>query len=177
MKGGKQCVYRGQVVVLELETVALPNGSRLRMESVRHPGGAAVVARDGQGRVCVLRQYRPVLQDWVWELPAGKIEAGEPPLETAQRELAEEAGVVAASWRELGEIVSSPGVFDECIHLFLADSLAEADSSHVDEHEVFERHWLPFEQLLQWARDGRLQDAKSIVALWRAAEYLPGKDR
>ncbi len=176
MNGDRQCVYRGRVVTLELETVALPNGSRLRMESVRHPGGAAVVARDGQGRVCMLRQYRPVLRDWVWELPAGKIEADEPALETARRELAEEAGVVAASWRGLGEIVSSPGVFDERIHLFLAASLAEADAVNADEHEVFECHWLPFEELLHWARDGRLQDAKSIIALWRAAGHLSSKD-
>ncbi len=175
MGGDKQCVYRGQIVAVELETVALPNGSQLRMESVRHPGGAAVVARDGQGRVCMLRQYRPVLQAWVWELPAGKIEAGEPPQETARRELAEEAGLMAAAWRELGEIVSSPGVFDERIHLFLATSLSAADPCDLDEQEIFERHWLPFEELLQWARDGRIQDAKSIIALWRAAEVQQGK--
>ena len=171
MSGARRCVYRGRIVTVEVETVALPNGSRLRMESVRHPGGAAVVARDARGRVCMLRQYRPVLDDWVWELPAGKIEAGEPPLETARRELAEEGGVAAAAWHELGEIVSSPGVFDERIHLFLATALTRARASAAERHEVFERHWLPLDELLRWAAVGRIQDAKSIVALWRAAMF------
>ncbi len=167
MTESRRRVYRGRIVTLEVATVALPNGARLRMECVRHPGGAAVAALDGEGRVCLLRQYRPVLEDWIWELPAGKIEAGEPPLETARRELAEEAGVTAAQWQALGEVVSSPGVFDERIHLYLARGLTPVTGVAHEPAEVFERHWLPLETALAWAGEGRIQDAKSIIALLR----------
>ncbi|HHH36207.1 MAG TPA: NUDIX hydrolase [Gammaproteobacteria bacterium] len=171
MAENQRHLYRGQIVTLEVATVLLPNGACLRMECVRHPGGAAVVALDGEGRVCLLRQYRPVLADWVWELPAGKIEAGEPPLETARRELAEEAGVTAAEWRSLGVIVSSPGVFDERIHLFLARGLAPAAAEMEREAtEVFERHWLPLDMARCWAEEGRIQDAKSVIALLRVRD-------
>lgn len=171
--GNKRRIFQGRIVSLELTTVTLPDGECLEMECVRHPGGAAVVALDAAGRVCLLRQYRPVLEAWCWELPAGKIDGGESPLFTAQRELAEEAGVVAQDWQVLGRIVSSPGVFDECIHLYLARRLTPTAVDH-ERGEVFERHWLPFEEVLRWAADGRLEDAKSIAALYRAAHYQEG---
>jgi len=138
------------------------------MEIVHHPGGAAVVALDRQHRVCLLRQYRHAIGGWIWELPAGKIDYHEPPLETARRELTEEAGVEAGNWHSLGEMISSPGVCDEIIQLFLATDLQHVDSAP-EEHEVFERHWIPWSQALQWVHDGTLNDAKSVVALLRAA--------
>ena len=107
--GGRVSVYRGRLIELGLETAVLPNGATIELEIVRHPGGAVVLALDEADRVCLLRQYRHVVGDWIWELPAGVIEAGEDPLETAQRELREEAGLVAAQWRELGTMLPSPG--------------------------------------------------------------------
>ncbi len=157
---------------MAVETVSLPNGTRLEMEIVRHPGGAAVVALNEQGQVCLLYQYRHAVGGWLWELPAGKIEPGESPLETACHELEEEAGVHAGCWRELGSIVSSPGVFNERIHLFLATGLREV-AHEAEIHEVFERHWVPFGEALAWARQGRIQDAKSVAALFRAREHVP----
>lgn len=164
-------IFRGRIIEVELETVVLPNGSTLELETVRHPGGAAVVALDAQERICLLRQYRPVIGDWMWEVPAGKIDDGEPPFATARRELAEEAGIAAARWEELGHMVSSPGVFTERVHLYLArDLTAVPDTPHPG--EIFELHWVPLRDALAQARGGTLSDAKSVIAVFRAAALL-----
>src|ERR1044071_6203458 len=99
--------FRGRVITVTVDDVILPNGHRAQLELVHHPGGAAVVAIDETGRVCLLRQYRHAAGDWIWELPAGKLEPGEPPLGTAQRELIEEAGLHAREWASLGRLLSS----------------------------------------------------------------------
>lgn len=162
--------FEGHIVTVEVEDVILPNGSRMAMEVVRHPGGAAVVALDERDRVCLLRQYRPAVGQWIWEVPAGKIDDGEPPLETARRELAEEAGLAAERWQALGSILSSPGILDERIHLFRAGGLKAVDHSPHD-HEVFEVHWLAFDEALRRAESGEIEDAKSAAALMRTASH------
>ncbi|MEY2854373.1 MAG: hypothetical protein RL030_1505 [Pseudomonadota bacterium] len=160
--------YRGRVVTVNVETVELPNGKVADFEVIHHPGGAAVVAIDAQDRVCLLRQYRAAVRDWVWELPAGRLEPGEPPIETARRELVEEAGLEALQWRELGSILSSPGVFAEVLHLYLAEGLVEVPD-HREEYELFEAHWIDYSEAVRRAMDGRIRDAKTLVALLRAA--------
>ena len=164
-------IYKGRIISVASEAVVLPNGQLLEMAVVHHPGGAAVVALDGQRRVCLLRQYRPALNLWLWELPAGKIDHGEPPLNTAQREFAEEAGQIAVRWDHLGEIVSSPGVFTERVSLFLARDLAPVEN-RPEIHEVFEVHWAPFDDAVQRAREGKICDAKSVIGLLRADAWL-----
>ena len=166
-------VFQGRVLTLNLEQVRLPNGRVVELEIAHHPGGAAVVAVDAAGRVCLLRQFRHAAGGWLTELPAGKLDAGEPPLECARRELAEEAGVVAKRWEKLGEFFSSPGVLTEVIHLFLARDLAAVDA-RPEEHEVLEARWVPFEEAVALAASGRLQDAKSLIGLLWAREYLDG---
>lgn len=171
MKPEKQTLqFRGRVISVTTDEVVLPNGHRTVLEVVHHPGGAAVVALDAQQRVCLLKQYRYVAGGWLWELPAGKLEPSEPPLATAQRELLEEAGVSAGQWQSLGSVLSSPGVFGEVLHLYLASELRAATAAH--EHaEVIEVHWLPFEEAFQWALDGTIRDAKSVIALLRAFNF------
>ena len=163
--------FRGRVITVNVEKVRLPNGREADFEIVHHPGGAAVVALDDQRRVCLLRQFRPAAADWVWELPAGRLEPHEPPLETARRELVEEAGRRAERWRDLGAILSSPGVFDEVLHLFLAEQLASVPEQR-EEYEVMEVHWIDFEEAVRRALDGRIRDAKTIVALLRTQALL-----
>lgn len=160
-------IYRGKIIELTLDRVTLPNGRETELEIVHHPGGAAVVALDTNGNVCLLRQFRHAAGGWLWELPAGKLDPGEPPLATAQRELMEEAGLRAANWQSLGRLLSSPGVFTEVIHLFLARGLTPV-ASNAGEHELIEVHWLPFRQALAMARDGEIADAKSVAGLFRA---------
>jgi len=164
-------VYKGKIIDIQIEKVTLPNGHEFEMEVVQHPGGAAVVALDEQGRVCLLRQYRHVAEAWLWELPAGKIDADEPPLETAQRELAEEAGLIAAQWQSLGMIFTSPGVFKEQIHLYLARELSHVASAHETE-EVIEIRWFDFKQAFDWAKNGQISDAKTLAGILRSIELL-----
>jgi 8-oxo-dGTP pyrophosphatase MutT (NUDIX family) len=168
MKPEDQIVhFRGRVITVTTDEVVLPNGHRAKLEVVHHPGGAAAVALDSKGRVCLLRQYRYVAGGWIWELPAGKLEPNEPPLETARRELIEEAGVGAKHWQSLGAVFSSPGVFAEVLHLYYATDLEPSTAAH--EHaEVIEVHWVPFAEAYEWAMNGQISDAKTIIALARA---------
>jgi 8-oxo-dGTP pyrophosphatase MutT (NUDIX family) len=166
-------LYRGRIVHLGLETVVLPGGRSIELEIVRHPGGAAVAAVDEKDRVCLVHQYRHAGGGWMWELPAGKIDNQEDPKSTARRELREEGGVEAQRWRSLGRMHSSPGVFDEVIHLFLAQGLTHTGQG-LEEDEVLEVHWLDLNQALQWAVSGEITDAKTVVGLFRAAASLGG---
>jgi len=163
--------FRGRVITVNVETVTLPNGRRAQLEIVHHPGGAAIVALDAAGRVCILRQYRHAGGGYQWELPAGKLEPGEPPFMTAQRELVEEAGVEARDWRSLGTMLPSPGVFTEVIHLFLARDLAPREQAH-EEHEVIEVHWIPLAEAWQRAVSGEFRDAKTAMGLLRVQALL-----
>jgi len=164
-------VYSGRVIDLEICEVILPNGVATRLELIRHPGGAAVVALDEKNRVCMLRQYRHAAEAWLWALPAGKIDNREPHLETAHRELADEAGVSASDWISLGQVLPSPGVFCEVIYLWLARGLSEV-SQAPEEDELLEVHWLDFEEAWAMAIDGRIRDGKTLAGLLRAQSYL-----
>lgn len=164
-------VFRGIVISVDAGPVQLPNGRSAYYEIVRHPGGAAVVAVDGSGRVCLLRQYRPAGGGWVWELPAGRLEPGEPPESTARRELLEEAGCEAGQWQSLGSILSSPGVFDEVIHLYLARDLVQREAHH-EQHEVIEVHWVALAEAARQAAEGEIRDAKTVIGLMRAATRM-----
>lgn len=163
-----QPVYTGRIVRLGIESLRLPNGTPLELEVVRHPGGAAVVALDTQGQVCLLRQYRHAAGGWLWELPAGKLEPGESPQTTAARELLEEAGLQAGTWEQLGEVLTTPGFCDEVIHLFLARELREVPACP-EAHELIEVHWIAFDTALQQVREGSIRDAKTMLGLLLAA--------
>jgi 8-oxo-dGTP pyrophosphatase MutT (NUDIX family) len=168
MKPDKQTLhFSGRVIRVTTDEVMLPNGHRALLEVVHHPGGAAAVALDGEQRVCLLRQYRYVADGWLWELPAGKLEPHEPPLLTAQRELGEEAGIAARHWHSLGTVLSSPGVFSERLHLFLASGLTPAPSA-LERAEVIEVHWVSLAQACDWALDGTITDCKTALGLLRA---------
>lgn len=163
-------IYQGRIIDLWLERITLPNESQLDLEIVRHPGGAAIVALDEQSRLCLLRQYRHAIGGFIYELPAGKIDDQEPPLETARRELEEEAGMRAGDWQSLGRMYSSPGFCDEVIHLYLARDLTPVPIRH-EEHEVIEVEWVPFDEALERAANGDIDDAKSVTALFRASQF------
>jgi ADP-ribose pyrophosphatase len=164
-------VFTGRVIQVNVEDVRLPNDHLAKLEMVHHPGGAAIVALDDMGRVCLVRQYRHAANGYIWEFPAGKIDDKEPPLQTAQRELEEEAGRRAREWRSLGDFLPSPGFLTEVVYLFLATGLTEV-SNRLEASEVLEAHWLPFDEVLRMAHSGELRDGKSLAALLRAAAYV-----
>src|SRR5688500_13943025 len=165
--------FRGRVITVNVETVRLPNGHVATLEIVHHPSGAAVVALDHAERVCLLRQFRHAGGGWVWELPAGKLEPPEPPLETAQRELIEEGAVSGRKWRSLGTCLTSPGVFTEVLHLFLATELEPAAAAP-EASEVFEVHWMALEDACREALGGAIRDGKTAIGLLRAWHLLHG---
>jgi ADP-ribose pyrophosphatase len=170
MNESSRRIYTGRVVTLDVENVRLPNGHLATLEIVGHPGGAAVVALNSGGEVCLLRQYRHVAGGWLWEIPAGKLD-GKTPDATARAELAEEAGCAASDWQSLGHVVSSPGVFREVVHLYLARGLTPVAAAP-EREEVFEVSWVPLAQAVERALRGDIVDAKSVVALLRAADRL-----
>lgn len=159
-------IYQGRVLRFTVEEVRLPNHHVATLEMAHHPGGAAIVALDDEQRICLVRQYRHAVRDWIWEIPAGKIDDREPPLTTAQRELAEEAGREASEWHSLGEFLPSPGFLTEVVHLFFATQL-KVVQNNLEATEVLEAHWIPFQQALAMAESGELRDGKSLAALLR----------
>jgi 8-oxo-dGTP pyrophosphatase MutT (NUDIX family) len=171
-------VHTGRVLTLNLERVRLPNGRVAELEIAHHPGGAAIVALDADQRVCLLRQFRHAAGGWITELPAGKLDNREPPIECAQRELAEEVGMSARRWERLGQFFSSPGVLTEIIHVFMARELTPCASA-TEEHEVLEPRWVPLGEALRSADAGGLPDAKTVIGLaWaraRLADEATGK--
>lgn len=172
----KREIYAGRVLRLNVETVRLPNGHVTDLEIMHHPGGAAVVALDECGRVCLLHQFRHAVGGYVWELPAGKLEPGEAPAVTAARELVEEAGRSARRWDPLGHSISSPGVFTETVHLYLARELGVAAQAH-EAAEVLEIHWIDFSEALRRAAAGDIADSKTVLGLWRAQCLLEREAR
>ncbi|MBT8115753.1 MAG: NUDIX hydrolase, partial [Arenicella sp.] len=127
-------IYQGKLIQLHHEKVALPGGKHTFFDIVRHPGGAVIAAINEQEEICLLKQWRHALQEYIWELPAGCLETGESPLSTARRELEEEAGVTAEQWHELGQLCTSPGFCNEILYLFEARVLTGSTINH-DEAE------------------------------------------
>ncbi len=166
MKPARKTIYRGAIVDLGVETVRLPNRRTVELEIVRHPGGAVVIAEDARGNIALLRQFRHAAGGWIWELPAGLIEVGETPLQTAQRELREETGCVAVDWRALGVLLMTPGFCDERLHVFCARELTIGAPAR-EEDELMELHWTPPARAVQMAVGGEMDDAKSVAALLR----------
>ena len=157
-------VFRGSFLRLRRDVVLLPDGQRTVREYVQHPGAAVIAARHDDGRIVLERQHRyPHRRDFL-ELPAGKLETGEPHLETAKRELLEETGYAARHWRRLGVIHNAIAYSDEAIEMFLATGL-EKRAAKLDAGEFLEVMEAPFEETLAMVRDGRITDAKTVAAL------------
>src|SRR5580692_2374677 len=164
-------LHRGRIIEVSTEVLRYSNGREHELELVRHPGAAAVVAMDGSNRVCVVRQYRHGVEDFLWEIPAGKLDAGEQPAVCAVRELQEETGVTADRWTALGLYVPAPAIFTEVIHLYLARDLQVGPASP-DADEELELQWLPLEQAIRHVLEGEWNDGKTAMALWRAQYQL-----
>ena len=170
-----ETVFAGRVITLRRDTVAMPGGGTSVREVVTHPGAVAVVALDDDERVVLLRQYRHPVGQHLWELPAGLRDAdGEPPLETAKRELAEEAQLAAARWSLLTTTYATPGFCDEHVLVYLAEDLTEVDlpEGFTVEHEeadmTLER--VPLHDAVQRVYDGDIRNASAVIGLLAAAQ-------
>jgi len=174
-------IFSGVLLHVYRDQVELADGGTSVREIVHHPGGAAVVALDGEGNVYMERQFRYPYHKVVTEIPAGKLEPGEDPFNAIQRELKEELGATAGRWDALGYVMPSVGYTDEMLYLFLARELSFG-ATHMDEDEFLEPFKLPFAEALAQAAEGRINDGKTVAALFRAdqllrAEHSPRADR
>lgn len=157
-------IYNGKIFNLRRDEI-LHFGKRAAREIVEHPGGAAVLAaRDGF--VYLVRQYRHPYRCYILEVPAGKVEKGEAPRETALRELAEETGIIAAGLEEAGTIYPSPGYTDEVIHLFYTDNFTATPESRPDSDEFLEAAKYPVAEVYNLVDAGKITDAKTLVLLY-----------
>lgn len=164
-------VHDGRIVRLSVDTVRLPNGHVHDLELIRHPGAAAVVPLLDDGRVLLVRQYRYATGGWLLEVPAGKLDAGEPPETCARREVEEETGYRAGRLDGLGWIWTTPGFTDERIWLYVARGL-EPTAQRLQEDEILEVEALPLERAVALAAGGEIVDGKSVAALFRAFRFL-----
>lgn len=170
----RRTVYRGKIVNLDLEDVTLPNGHRMTIEMIRHSGAAAVVPVLPNGEVVLIRQYRHAAGGWVFEVPAGRLDAGEEPEACARRELEEEAGYRAGRMERMAAIFSTPGFTDEKIHIFLARDLTPVPHDR-EPDEVIEVVTMPMAEAVRKIESGEIVDGKTICALMMASRRLDGK--
>jgi len=159
---GRRVLCRGRRMVFG-QVLADLGGREVWFDALLHGGAVAVLAVEG-GRVLLERQFRPVIGEWIYEIPAGTIEEGEEPVETARRELVEETGYEPARLTHLLTIYPSPGTSTERIHVFLAEDLRYR-GARLEEDEAIETLWVPLSEALEMIRRGDIRDAKTIVAL------------
>lgn len=162
----RQAVFQGQVLDVGLEEHLLPDGRHATFEIIRHPGGAAVLPLLDDGRVVLIRQFRPAAGRMIYEIPAGRLEPGEPAEACAARELIEEAGYEAATLAPLGGFWSTVGFCDEYIHLFLGRGL-KAVQRCLEPDEFIELCPMPLDDAMQQVASGGIADSKTQLALLR----------
>jgi ADP-ribose diphosphatase len=159
-------VYGGVLLHVHRDSVRLPDGNVATREYIDHPGAVAIVPLLEGDAVLLERQYRYPHGRVMIEIPAGKIDRGEEPLQTARRELLEETGRVAAAWRHLGTIHPLVAYSNERIELFLATEVATTPRPpKLDHGEFLETFTLPLAEALDWVRDGRITDSKTMIGL------------
>ncbi len=164
LQAGRRVIYRGRKIDLALQPVVLGDGSTAEREVVVHRGAVALLPMVDRDHVCLIRNYRYTVGRTLWEVPAGTIDPGESPDETAPRELTEETGYTAGRVVRVAEWLVSPGVMDERMYLYLCEDLVPGPTSHQPD-ERLEPAVVAWDEAVRMVEDGRIEDAKSIVAI------------
>ena len=141
------------------------NGFEINRSVVRHPGSAVMMAVDKKNRILLVRQYRLPAEKEMWELPAGRLDDGEKPLQAAKRELAEETGYKAKKWEKLASFFASPGYVQERMTIFRATGLTAGDATPMDDERI-ETRWFKRKEVAEMIRDGKIEDAKTIIGFF-----------
>lgn len=157
-------IYKGRVVTLRVDTVELPNGKAGVREVIEHQGAAAVVALTDESELVLVRQFRYPFSSALWEIPAGKLDPGETPLDCAKRELLEETGATAKEYIDLGVYYPTPAYCGEKIHLLGATGLTFTAQS-LDEDEFLEVKKFPLEQVVAMIKQNEIPDGKTQAAV------------
>jgi ADP-ribose pyrophosphatase len=160
-------VLKNKLFNVHEEVAKDPDGFEIHRLVVRHPGSAVITPVDDKDRVLLVRQFRLPAEKMLWELPAGRLDPGESPLQTAKRELKEETGFKARKWAKLGTFWPSPGYVDEKMHLFLARDLTEGEQTPTEDERI-EWNWFSRKELKKLIRAEKIQDAKTMIGyfLW-----------
>lgn len=158
-------VYDGKILRLEVDDVELPDGNPAHRECVRHSGGAAVLfVKDG--KIALVKQFRYLYGEEIYEIPAGKLNCGEDPLIAASRELEEETGYKANSIKNLLDIYPSPGYTDEIIHIFYTDD-ARFVGQKLDDGEFLAVDYVEIDKVVKMIESGKIKDAKTVAAVYK----------
>ncbi|MGM0688882.1 MAG: NUDIX hydrolase [Bacillota bacterium] len=160
--------YRGRIINVRQDRVKISGGQVAFREIVEHPGAVAMLVLDGIGGVVLVKQHRQPVGEILLEIPAGKLEPDEEPLQCAQRELLEETGLEGKRWKELFAFYPSPGFCDEIIHLFQVEDLEAAVSPTADPEERISVVKLPLAEIPAMIKAGQIKDGKTIIALQAA---------
>ena len=161
-------IFDGKVIRVTLDRVELENGETSMREVVHHHGGACIMPVTDNDEIYMVRQFRYALGEEMWELPAGKLEAGEDPFEAAKRELEEECGVTADEYTPLGCIYPTVGYDNEKIYIWMAKGLHKTHQ-HLDADEFLDVHKVPFDQALKLVLDNTIRDSKTVAGILRYA--------
>ncbi|MBM3983353.1 MAG: NUDIX hydrolase [Planctomycetes bacterium] len=159
-----EVVHVGRRIRVEVNTLRTPDGKDIRRDAIRHPGAVVILPVLDTERVVLLRNFRFVIGDTLWEVPAGTVEPNEPLEACARRELLEETGYTAATWRSLGYLYASPGLIDEKLHLFVAEGLTPG-TARPEPDEQLEPVVVPLADAIRMCLDGTIRDAKTVTAL------------
>ncbi len=168
-------VHRGRKIQVAVDRSQAPDGQTVLRDVVLHPGAVAILPLVDDEHICLLRNHRFILNEVLWEIPAGTLEPGEDIEAAAVRELAEETGYQAGRWRKLLEFYPSPGILSERTHLFVASDLT-AGTMRPEIDEQLEPQVVAWSQALAWTRDGTIRDAKTLLALlwWQQLRKADG---
>lgn len=163
-------VYQCKLFRVTEDKAVDPKGSfEIERSVVRHAGSAVMMAVDDKNRILLVRQYRLPADKYLWELPAGKLDPGEKPLQAAKRELKEETGYGAKKWTKLVSFYPSPGYVEEKMTIFLATDLTEGEASPMDDERI-ETRWFKKKEIAEMIHDGKIEDGKTIIGffLWQS---------
>ena len=161
-----ELIFDGRVVKLYKDTIELPTGKQSFREVVKHAGGVVILAVKDD-KILLVKQFRYPFKEIMYELPAGKLEAGEDPFEAAKRELEEETGYCADKWTNLGYVCTSPGYSDEKLYLYKAEDL-KFTHCHPDDGEIIQAFEDKYDDVLKMINNGEINDAKTLCALLKA---------
>lgn len=159
-------IFSGKIIRLQVDEVELPNGKLAKREIVKHPGAVAIIPMTDDNKIVMVEQYRAPLERVIIEIPAGKLEEGEEPKDTAIRELEEETGYECESLEWLISFYTSPGFADEIIHLYIARGLSKKENAaDLDEDEFVNIHEVSLEEAVQLIGEQKIYDAKTAYAI------------